>query len=102
VADEETADAAARVLRLLGDRTRLRLLAALAEGEASVEELRGRLGVPQALASFHLGKLRRAGLVRTRRDGRTPRVYYRLDPNGWAAARAAVGRVLGPADPAPG
>ena len=38
------------------------------------------LGVPQNLVSYHLGLLRRGGLVRERRSSRDGRdVYYRLD-----------------------
>ena len=93
MADEQAVDAAVAVLAVVGERTRLRMLAILAEGEAYVAELRARLGLSRPLASFHLARLREAGLVRTRRAGW--RVYYRLDPDGWEAARAAIARVLG-------
>ena len=95
MADDAACAEAARILGVLADWNRLQMLSALAEGEAWVGELQARLGLDQPLTSFHLGKLRQAGLVRTRRE--CFRVYYRPDPDGWAAARAAIARVLGSA-----
>jgi ArsR family transcriptional regulator, arsenate/arsenite/antimonite-responsive transcriptional repressor len=74
--DEEIAAA----LRALSERTRLRLFLMLREGEACVCELAGALGLAGNLVSHHLGVLRRAGLVRDRRDASDARwVYYQLD-----------------------
>jgi DNA-binding transcriptional ArsR family regulator len=94
MADDGALDAAVAVLAVLGDRTRLRMLAAVAEGEACVEDLQHRLGVAQYMASFHLARLRAAGLVRTRRDRQW--VFYALDADALAAAGAAIERVLNP------
>jgi ArsR family transcriptional regulator len=60
----------------LADATRLRILGVLAEGEVSVGYLHEALRLPQPTVSRHLAHLRRAGLVRTRRDGLW--VHYRL------------------------
>jgi DNA-binding transcriptional ArsR family regulator len=68
--DEPTAARAAAVLAVLADRNRLRILGALAEGEAGVGDLRARLGLPQPLTSFHLLKLHRAADAPTRWSGR--------------------------------
>ena len=63
-------------LRALADPTRLRILALLAGGEVCVCHIHDALGVPQPTASRHLGYLRRAGMVDTRRDG--PWIHYSL------------------------
>ncbi len=55
------------VFRLLGDETRLRLLAVLAEQELTVGELTDLLGLAQSRVSTHLGRLREAGLVKVRK-----------------------------------
>ncbi|HEY6745521.1 MAG TPA: metalloregulator ArsR/SmtB family transcription factor [Mycobacteriales bacterium] len=72
--DEEKARAAADVLRLMADPTRLRLLAALAEAARDVSELTELTGVPRPAVSQHLGKLRLGGLVESHADGRR-RIY---------------------------
>src|SRR6266542_6377312 len=66
----EQARAAAELLRLLADPTRLRLLAALAHAEHDVTTLTALTGVPRPAVSQHLGRLRLGGLVTARRDGR--------------------------------
>lgn len=66
-------------LKALADRTRLRILALLKAGEICVCHVQGSLGISQPKASRHLAYLRRAGLVRTRRQGHW--IYYRVaDP----------------------
>lgn len=72
----ERLDVAASVLALLADRTRLALLHRLGAGEADVTSLIEACGAPRTSVSQHLAKLRLAGLVTTRRDGR--RVVYSL------------------------
>ena len=58
----------------LGDKTRLRLLALMADGEVAVGFLADRLGESQPKVSRHLAYLRNAGVVYTRRDGKW--IYY--------------------------
>jgi DNA-binding transcriptional ArsR family regulator len=71
---------AERLFKILADENRLKLLAALADGERSVSEVLDLTGVPQTLASFHLRSLRESGLVQAERRG--PFVFYRLvDPS---------------------
>ena len=53
----------ARVAGVLGDPSRLAILAALLEGEATVSDLATRLGLAQPRVSTHLARLRGAGLV---------------------------------------
>ncbi|WP_320777458.1 metalloregulator ArsR/SmtB family transcription factor [Streptomyces sp. CRN 30] len=74
---EEQFALAAEVLALLGDRTRLTLLHALAaRGEADVTTLTEVCGAARPAVSQHLARLRLAGLVNTRKEGR--RVIYSL------------------------
>lgn len=64
--------------RALASGTRLRTLGVLAEhGELRVAELSRHVGLSQPLMSWHLRRLRNAGLVQPRRDGRE--VRYSLD-----------------------
>lgn len=58
------------VHKALADVNRLRIVQRLAQGEATVSELIERVGLSQPLVSWHLGRLRVAGLVQTRRVGR--------------------------------
>lgn len=67
-------DVAVGTLKLLADRTRLRILWALLEGEESVNRLAERVGAQPAAVSQHLAKLRLARLVETRRQG--TQVFY--------------------------
>ncbi len=68
-----------RIFRAFSDRTRLRILNLLRAGdEVCVCDLIEVIGVPQAKVSRHLAYLRKAGLVRGRKDGLW--VYYSLLP----------------------
>jgi ArsR family transcriptional regulator, arsenate/arsenite/antimonite-responsive transcriptional repressor len=58
------------VHKALADVNRLRIVRRLAAGEASVTELVAEVGLSQPLVSWHVGRLRAAGLVATRRIGR--------------------------------
>lgn len=74
---EGSAQAAARMLKLLASEQRLLILCKLIEGEHSVGELSAHVGLAQSATSQHLAKMRAEGLVATRRDAQT--IYYRLD-----------------------
>lgn len=76
VLDDARVQAAVMSFALLADPTRVRLLWALRESEADVSSLAETAGCRPTVASQHLSKLRFAGLVEGRRDGR--RVVYRL------------------------
>lgn len=67
---------AAAAFSLLADPTRIKLLWALRVGELDVTSLTAVAGCRTSAASQHLSKLRFAGLVDARREGR--RIYYRL------------------------
>ena len=85
-------DLLAKVFRGLGDPTRLRLLAALGEGERTVGQLVEQLGTPQPRVSSHLAALRWCGFVTSRREHRA--VHYRIaDPRVLELVTAAQGVV---------
>lgn len=67
--DDEHARIAAETFRMLSDPTRVKILWALAQSEASVNVLAELVGASSTTVSQHLSKLRLAGLVRSRRDG---------------------------------
>lgn len=68
-----------RMFRAFSDRTRLRILNLLLDGELCVCDIVGVLDVPQPTASRHLAYLRRAGLVESRKQGLWR--YYKLAPS---------------------
>lgn len=70
------ARAASSFLKTLANEHRLLILCHLAQGEKRVGELEGLLGVSQPHLSQHLARLRRDGLVRTRRSSRE--VFYTI------------------------
>jgi DNA-binding transcriptional ArsR family regulator len=65
-----------RLLSLLADKTRLRILKILAGGERPVVALTAELRLPQPTVSHHLAWLRMMDLVSPRRQGK--HVYYAL------------------------
>jgi DNA-binding transcriptional ArsR family regulator len=67
---------AADVLAQLADPTRLHLVRLLGSGEQDVSTLTEQVAASRSSVSQHLGRLRLAGLVRARRDGR--RMLYRV------------------------
>jgi len=62
----------------LSDKTRMRLLTLMADGEVSVGYLADALNQSQPKISRHLAYLRNMGLVSTRRDGKW--IFYEIDP----------------------
>jgi ArsR family transcriptional regulator len=78
----------ARLLKALADPTRLRVVAALAQGELCVCHLEAVLELPQPTVSRQLAILRAAGIVADRREGTW--VHYRLAP----LADPAAARVM--------
>lgn len=77
----------------LGDKTRLRLLALMADGEVPVGFLAERLGESQPKVSRHLAYLRNAGVVYTRRDGKW--IYYGISYPQDASQRRILETVVG-------
>jgi ArsR family transcriptional regulator len=93
--NEETTDPALRILRLLADETRWRVVRMLRVSDHQVGELVEQLGLPQNLISYHLGVLKQAGLVRVHRSEADARSqYYGLDLAGMLAAHQQIGQTL--------
>lgn len=67
---------AAKLMEMLSQPVRLRILCILLDGEQSVLRLADMGGLSQPAMSHHLRKLRDADLVATRRDAQT--IYYSL------------------------
>ena len=67
---------AAKLMEMLSQPVRLRLMCILLDGDQSVQSLAESAGLSQPAMSHHLKKLRAAELVKTRRDGQT--IYYSL------------------------
>ena len=67
------------VLRAMSNAKRMRILNELSDGrERSVSELEGVIAsLSQSAISQHLARLRRANIVRTRRESQT--IYYSID-----------------------
>ena len=67
------------VLRVMSNAKRMRILNELSDGrERSVSELEGVIAsLSQSALSQHVARLRRANIVRTRRESQT--IYYSID-----------------------
>ncbi len=75
----------------VAEETRLRIVRLLSPGEMCVCELQDELGAAQSRLSFHLRKLKDAGVVADRREGRW--VYYRLVPEALEEMRMVLADV---------
>jgi ArsR family transcriptional regulator len=76
----------------LADRTRLRLLNLMADGEVCVNFFTEALGESQPKVSRHLAYLRNAGLVDTRRHGKW--IYYSIKRPENDAAESVINATL--------
>jgi rhodanese-related sulfurtransferase len=82
----------ARIGKAASSPKRLELIELLCQGEKNVEQLATEADISVKLASAHLGALKAAALVKTRRAGKS--IYYRLsDPHVaefWVAIRTVA------------
>jgi ArsR family transcriptional regulator len=88
----DQADALARLLHALADRTRVQIVSALLHapaGELHASELQEQLGLRQPTTSHHLRKLVRSGIVE--REQRGPYAYFRIAPDAFSRLRAIFG-----------
>lgn len=85
-----TQDPALLVTRFhaVAEETRLSVIRLLSTGERCVCELQAELGAAQSRLSFHLRKLKDAGIIADRKEGRW--VYYRLVPEALEEMREAL------------
>lgn len=65
--------------KALADVNRLRIVQRLAQGPATVGDLIDTVGLSQPLVSWHIGRLKAAGVIQTKRAGRE--VFCQLRPN---------------------
>lgn len=92
--DETLYEIKAHVIAVLANPKRLEIIDLLADRERTVSQLAASLGLAQAATSQHLGVMRKAGVVETRKEGN--RVHYRLsDPRIAAACGVMSQAVLG-------
>ncbi len=77
--DANVAAQLAELFSALSDASRVRILAALVQGEMNVRALAETVEISESAVSHHLRHLRLMRLVRTRKDGR--HVFYTLDDN---------------------
>ncbi|MGV9983164.1 ArsR/SmtB family transcription factor [Streptomyces olivaceus] len=83
---------AAEAFGLLAAPARLHIVWLLAHGERDVSALAEQVGGALPAVSQHLSKLKLAGLVRSRREGRR-QVYYVGDPGVVAVVRLMIGQL---------
>ena len=74
---ERNIEVAVNLLKALSNERRLMIICALYQGEKSVGELEDIIGLSQSALSQHLARLRRDGLVNTRRNAQT--IFYSLN-----------------------
>ena len=72
----QSADRASALMKTLGHRDRLMILCQLADSEKSVGQIADLLEISQSPLSQHLSRMRKEGLVETRREAQT--IYYSL------------------------
>lgn len=75
-ASRQAADAAAERLKVYAQPQRLMILSRLLDGEHTVSEIDEATGIGQPALSQQLAELRRADVVKTRREAK--QVFYRL------------------------
>lgn len=74
---ETNAEVAVNLLKALSNQRRLMIVCALYSGEKSVGELEKIINLSQSALSQHLARLRREGVVNTRRSAQT--IFYSLN-----------------------
>lgn len=82
---EQNIEVAVNLLKALSNEKRLQIICALYQGEKNVGELGKIVGLSQSALSQHLARLRRDGIVNTRRDAQT--IYYSMNDR---AAKAVL------------
>ena len=80
-----------RRFQAVAEETRFEIVRRLSAGERCVCDLQEDLDAAQSRLSFHLKKLKDAGVVSDRREGRW--VYYALMPGALEEMRAFLGEV---------
>lgn len=76
---KKSINSASKILRSIANERRLLIVCYLLEKERHVGELESLIGISQSALSQHLARLRRDGLVQTRREAQC--VYYSIAKN---------------------
>jgi DNA-binding transcriptional ArsR family regulator len=71
------AEEIAKFMEVVSHPARLEIISELKDKESDVTSLQFKIGVSQSRMSQHLSALRKAGILKVRRDGR--QVFYRLE-----------------------
>ncbi|MEU6479070.1 metalloregulator ArsR/SmtB family transcription factor [Streptomyces sp. NPDC047017] len=90
---------AAAAFGLFASAARLHIMWVLSQHESDVTHLADRVGGALPAVSQHLAKLKLAGLVGARREGRR-QVYYVADPDVVTVVRVMVGQLTERSSPA--
>ena len=90
----------ANLFSILGNPFRIKLLLAIGSGEACVCHLEAVLDQRQAYISQHLMALRKADLLKTRREGKY--IYYQLSEPALLELVSQAGKFAGIPSPVPG
>lgn len=88
----QRAHPASKLLKAMGNERRLMILLYLLQGEKSVSELQGLIGISQSALSQHLARLRADSLVSTRRDAQS--IYYSVSDTGVRDIALALQRIF--------
>ena len=75
--DDATAQHIAELFSILGDTSRVKIVAALLNGPMNVQSLADTVGITPSAISHHMRGLRQMHLVRAHKQGR--QVFYSLD-----------------------
>lgn len=75
--DDTTAQHIAELFSILGDTSRVKIIAALLAGPMNVQSLAETVGISSSAISHHMRSLRQMHLVRAHKQGR--QVFYSLD-----------------------
>ena len=93
---ERNIEVAVNLLKALSNERRLLIICALYKGEKSVGELEQIVGLSQSALSQHLARLRRDGLVNTRRHAQT--IYYSMNDKATEAVLKCLYDIYSPED----
>jgi DNA-binding transcriptional ArsR family regulator len=93
---ERNVEVAVNLLKALSNEKRLLIICALYKGEKSVGELEEIVGLSQSALSQHLARLRRDGLVNTRRNAQT--IYYSMTDSSTQAVLQCLYDIYTPED----
>lgn len=93
---ERNIEVAVNLLKALSNERRLMIICALYQGEKSVGELEEIVGLSQSALSQHLARLRRDGLVNTRRNAQT--IFYSLNDKATEAVLRCLYDIYAPGE----